>query len=1085
MKADAKNARGGPIRRQPPGFWTVFTQWWHAEYARTQQRPTPKSIQRWYDAFGHRVWGDKAVSYEEVQRHANRMKPKRTLTCTPQCPATAAAAPASGSGSLKEHAHDQAAPAVQREQHEDQQPDEMLEGGEELEQGFDPESGSKGGPGAYGQGPSPRRGSLSAHDSDSTGGAVSGDHASPAGSQDAIAAAAVLERRSSDGAAFTAAAAVGGGAGRRSSTGGGAAADDSPAVGSAAAAAATVGRARARGGSGSGSGSGPSLHRRVSEPLLAPMAPPLHGALSNSRFSRRSSATGAITASAGGGGTCASELEALAGLAADAAAAAAAAAAPAAGLNLLPLPSFGPRRSSGSAPVRPAGASGSGSFSAATQPPPPSLLPGTHLLPNRFSHGTRPRHPLHADLERDDSGAAGGGGSSCGARWHEGPPPPAAKRPRLAIPSDLDVGSGGSFSTAASGAPVVLSARGSNRLASFTSAAATAATTHLGALAGRSDSGSASPGLTGALTAARLPPPAAADAHGMVGASFTRSGPAVAAAAGAGAGTTASPLPSLQMLQLQSAPQELPPPPRWLLRDNSELKELLDEMGISLSQQQQQGQQQQQQQQQGRPWSPAHTQHDPLHHHQHQHMPAAPPQQQQQQQHVRHAHSYDGSLQCSMPAVSAYAAAAAAAAAPPHHLPAPHPEAHPVRRHPQHHHHRQDQELLLAPPLQAAPRAAQPHAGRTAAVPPHRAAAMDDYVYGQQQSQQQLYDSAGRRGSGGSGGAAAAGGSGCGYDSGAGAAGYDQPYLQGHPQRPPMHAQQQQHHHHHDHPYHALKRMWSAQPPSSLPPPPLPLPPPVPTPAPRSRSDLGLPFGVGSGDDGSAAAMAAPPTFFGAGRSSGGLAASPGGSPGGGGRVSLGGTYYEAETQCEAAVAWPARFTTAGDGSLRPSTIGPGGSGVRSGALTAATAPMHAAADAAVAAAGSPATAYGAAGPDMLAAALPQFDQPQQQPQPQPQQPQPPQQPQQRQHQQPLLQPLQCAHPDGMLWHLEPGHGQVSSGGDAGLGHPLQLQLQRQQQQHHHHHHHQLQLQHQQHQQQTAFYEDLDATAAGGYPDLH
>eukprot|EP00198_Chlamydomonas_reinhardtii_P007901 XP_001697238.1 predicted protein [Chlamydomonas reinhardtii] len=68
----------GPIRRWPSGFWTAFNCWWHAEYQRIKARPTSKSISRWHGEHSNRVWGDAAVGLAETQRHANRMKPRRS-----------------------------------------------------------------------------------------------------------------------------------------------------------------------------------------------------------------------------------------------------------------------------------------------------------------------------------------------------------------------------------------------------------------------------------------------------------------------------------------------------------------------------------------------------------------------------------------------------------------------------------------------------------------------------------------------------------------------------------------------------------------------------------------------------------------------------------------------------------------------------------------------------------------------------------------------------------------------------------------------------------------------------------------------
>ncbi|KAG2434033.1 hypothetical protein HXX76_007761 [Chlamydomonas incerta] len=41
-------------------------------------RPSSKAIQRWHSEHAEEVWGDAAVSYQEVQRHANRMRCKRS-----------------------------------------------------------------------------------------------------------------------------------------------------------------------------------------------------------------------------------------------------------------------------------------------------------------------------------------------------------------------------------------------------------------------------------------------------------------------------------------------------------------------------------------------------------------------------------------------------------------------------------------------------------------------------------------------------------------------------------------------------------------------------------------------------------------------------------------------------------------------------------------------------------------------------------------------------------------------------------------------------------------------------------------------
>ncbi|KXZ51650.1 hypothetical protein GPECTOR_11g104 [Gonium pectorale] len=67
----------GPIRRFPAGFWASFNHW-HGEFAKLGQRPSSKTIFRWHTENAHKVWGDSAVSYAETQRHANRMKCRRT-----------------------------------------------------------------------------------------------------------------------------------------------------------------------------------------------------------------------------------------------------------------------------------------------------------------------------------------------------------------------------------------------------------------------------------------------------------------------------------------------------------------------------------------------------------------------------------------------------------------------------------------------------------------------------------------------------------------------------------------------------------------------------------------------------------------------------------------------------------------------------------------------------------------------------------------------------------------------------------------------------------------------------------------------
>ncbi|KAG2428634.1 hypothetical protein HXX76_011341 [Chlamydomonas incerta] len=60
------------------GFWNQLNSFWHAEYSRTRARPKPKAIQDWYAANAERVWGANPPSYQECQRHANRMKARRT-----------------------------------------------------------------------------------------------------------------------------------------------------------------------------------------------------------------------------------------------------------------------------------------------------------------------------------------------------------------------------------------------------------------------------------------------------------------------------------------------------------------------------------------------------------------------------------------------------------------------------------------------------------------------------------------------------------------------------------------------------------------------------------------------------------------------------------------------------------------------------------------------------------------------------------------------------------------------------------------------------------------------------------------------
>ncbi|GLC41150.1 hypothetical protein PLESTF_000802200 [Pleodorina starrii] len=78
MGVDGAKESIGPIRRFPTGFWAVFNVWWHGEYARLGQRPSSKAIGKWHTENAVKVWGPHAVSYSETQRHANRMKCRRT-----------------------------------------------------------------------------------------------------------------------------------------------------------------------------------------------------------------------------------------------------------------------------------------------------------------------------------------------------------------------------------------------------------------------------------------------------------------------------------------------------------------------------------------------------------------------------------------------------------------------------------------------------------------------------------------------------------------------------------------------------------------------------------------------------------------------------------------------------------------------------------------------------------------------------------------------------------------------------------------------------------------------------------------------
>ncbi|PNH03951.1 hypothetical protein TSOC_009944 [Tetrabaena socialis] len=68
----------GPVRRFPSGFWATFNLWWHGEFARQGQRPSSMAISKWHTDNAFLVWGDQAVNYAETQRHANRMKCRRS-----------------------------------------------------------------------------------------------------------------------------------------------------------------------------------------------------------------------------------------------------------------------------------------------------------------------------------------------------------------------------------------------------------------------------------------------------------------------------------------------------------------------------------------------------------------------------------------------------------------------------------------------------------------------------------------------------------------------------------------------------------------------------------------------------------------------------------------------------------------------------------------------------------------------------------------------------------------------------------------------------------------------------------------------
>ncbi|GIL45984.1 hypothetical protein Vafri_3089 [Volvox africanus] len=78
MGGETGRESSGPIRRFPTGFWASFNLWWHGEYARLGQRPSSRAIIKWHAENAMKVWGSNAVSYQETQRHANRMKCRRT-----------------------------------------------------------------------------------------------------------------------------------------------------------------------------------------------------------------------------------------------------------------------------------------------------------------------------------------------------------------------------------------------------------------------------------------------------------------------------------------------------------------------------------------------------------------------------------------------------------------------------------------------------------------------------------------------------------------------------------------------------------------------------------------------------------------------------------------------------------------------------------------------------------------------------------------------------------------------------------------------------------------------------------------------
>ncbi|GLI63923.1 hypothetical protein VaNZ11_007058 [Volvox africanus] len=78
MGGETGRESSGPIRRFPTGFWASFNLWWHGEYARLGQRPSSRAITKWHAENAMKVWGSNAVSYQETQRHANRMKCRRT-----------------------------------------------------------------------------------------------------------------------------------------------------------------------------------------------------------------------------------------------------------------------------------------------------------------------------------------------------------------------------------------------------------------------------------------------------------------------------------------------------------------------------------------------------------------------------------------------------------------------------------------------------------------------------------------------------------------------------------------------------------------------------------------------------------------------------------------------------------------------------------------------------------------------------------------------------------------------------------------------------------------------------------------------